>query len=119
MLLAVLLLGVASVSFGQFMSGHELLDYARDCDKYREGEGSPEYYRSCGAGKLYTAGIYDLYVVLKDRWLLQETFCKPDDVDRSELVVTAKTYMENHPEKLDAAAAGVILDAFIEAYPCE
>jgi hypothetical protein len=120
-LLAVLLLGVSSVSFGAtvFMSGNELQAYAKECDKYRAGEKTQEYFRSCGAGRAYVAGISDLYSVLNSRWLIEQHFCKPDDVSRDQLVATVRKYMDDHPEKLDSSGAGIIFDSLTEAYPCE
>jgi hypothetical protein len=118
-LLAVVLLGVSSVSFGAFMSGHELLAYAKECDKYRAGQSSQDYYRSCGSGKSYVAGVFDTVDTLSSRWLIEKHFCKPDDVDRNQLVAIVRKYMDDHPEQMDFAAAGIIFDALTQAYPCE
>jgi hypothetical protein len=120
-LLAVVLLGVSSVSLGAeiFMSGNELLAYASECDKYRDGDENKDYYRSCGSGRAYVAGISDMYSFLNSRWLIEQHFCKPDAVDRNELVVTVRKYMAKHPEEMDSSASGIIYDALVEAYPCE
>jgi hypothetical protein len=120
-LLAIVLLGLSNVSFGAplYMSGNELLARANDCEKYRAGEKAPEISWNCGSARSYTMGISDLYFVLNSRWLIERHFCKPDDVSRDQLAVTVKKYMEDHPEKMDLPAAGIIFDALTEAYPCE
>ena len=117
-LLAVLLLGVASVSFGAFMSGHELQAHMENCDKYRAGQETKQNYRSCGVGKTYVAGVFDTGHSLAERWLFERHICKPDDVGREQAVVIVKKYMGDHPEQLDYAAAGIVFDALTQAYPC-
>jgi hypothetical protein len=118
-LLAVLLLGVSSVSFGAFMSGHELQAYAKECDKYRAGQETEEYNRACQVGRAYVAGVFDLGETLISRWVFEKRVCPPDDVSRNQLVTIVRKYMDDHPEQMDFAAAGLIYDSLVEAYPCE
>ena len=119
MLLAVVLLGLSSVSFAAFMNGHQLQSYMSACDKYRAGEETGDYYRECGIAKSYVGAGFDTAQFLVERWLIEKRFCKPDDVDRNQLVDTVKKYMLDHPEQLKFSAAGIIFDALTQAYPCE
>jgi hypothetical protein len=118
-LLAVVLLGFSSVSFGGFMSGYELLAHAGNCEKYQAGQETEEYNRSCGVGRAYVAGVFDTGHSLTERWLFQKHFCKPDDVDRKQLIAVVKKYMGDHPEQMEFTAAGIVYDALTGAYPCD
>ena len=119
MLLAVVLLGVSNVGFAAFVSGHELLSYSLECEKYRGEPGTEAWTRSCGIGQSYIMGVFDMAHSLNERWLFQKRFCKPYDVDRLQLSATVKKYMADHPEQMDFAAAGIVYDALTQAYPCE
>jgi len=118
-LLAIVLLGFSSVSFGAFMSGHELLDHMENCVKYKAEQETNEYYRSCGVGNAYVAGVFDTGDSLSERWLFEKHFCKPDDVGRQQLEDIVRKYMIDHPEQMNFAAAGIVFDALVGAYPCE
>jgi len=118
-LLAVVLLAVSSVSFGAFVSGHELLAYSVECDKQSAEKDSEASIRSCMLGKSYVMGAFDMAHSLNERWLFKKRFCKPYDVDRLQLLTVVKKYMRDHPEQMDFAAAGIVYDALTEAYPCE
>jgi hypothetical protein len=118
-LLAVVLLGFSSVSFGAFMSGHELLAHMENCEKYHAGQETKENYRSCGVGKSYVAGVFDTGHSLAERWLFKNHVCKPDGVGRKQAADIVKKYMGDHPEQLDYAAAGIVFDALSQAYPCD
>ena len=118
-LMVVLLLSVSNVGFTSFVSGHELMSYHLECDKYRGEPGTEAWTRSCGIGQSYIMGVFDMAHSLNERWLFQKRFCKPDDVDRLQLSTTVKKYMTDHPEQMDFAASGIIYDALTQAYPCE
>ena len=118
-LMAVLLLGVSNVGFTAFVSGHELLSYSLECDKYEGEPGTDAWVRSCGLGKSYIMGVFDTAHSLNQRWLFKKRFCKPDDVGRLQMVATVRKYMNDHPEQMDFAAAGIVYDALTQAYPCE
>ena len=118
-LLAVVLLGVSSVSFGAFVSGHELLAYSVECDKLSAEQDSEASNQACMLGRSYVMGVFDMAYSLNQRWMFQKHFCKPNDLDRPQLLVVVKKYMQDHPEQMDFAAAGIVYDALTEAYPCE
>ena len=118
-LMVVLLLGVSNVGFAAFVSGHELMSYSLECDKYRGEPGTEAWTRSCGIGHSYIMGVFDTAQSLTERWVFEKHFCKPDDVDRYQLLALVKKYMADHPEQMDFAAAGIIYDALTQAYPCE
>ena len=118
-LMAVLLLGVSNVGSAAFVSGHELLSYSLECEKYEGEPGSEAWARSCGIGKSYVMGVFDTAYALNERWVFKKRFCKPDDIDRLQMVTTVRKYMHDHPEQMDFAAAGIVYDALTQAYPCE
>jgi hypothetical protein len=118
-LLAVVLLGVSNVSFGAFVSGHELQSFIIECKKYRADPESGDFARSCGLGQSYVMGVFDTADSLTERWLFQKHFCKPNDVDQEVLITTVRKYMDDHPEQMEFAAAGIVYDALTQAYPCD
>ena len=118
-LMVVLLLSVSNVGFAAFVSGHELMSYHLECNKYRGEPGTEAWIRSCGIKQTYIMGVFDTAYSLNERWLFQKRFCKPYDVDRLQLSATVEKYMTEDPEQMDFAAAGIIYDALTEAYPCE
>jgi len=119
MLLGVVLLSVSSVSFGAFISGHELLAYSIECEKHFAEKNSEAYIRSCGLGQSYIMGVFDTAHALNARWLFEKRFCKPDGLERHELLAIVRKYMHDHPEQMKFAAAGIVYDALTQAYPCE
>jgi hypothetical protein len=64
-------------------------------------------------------GVFDTADSLTERWLFQKHFCKPNDVDREVLITTVRKYMDDHPEQMEFAAAGIVYDALTQAYPCD
>jgi len=118
-IMALLLLGVSNVGFAAFVSGHELMSYSLECDKYTGEPGTDEWTRSCGIGRSYVMGVLDTGEALTERWVFEKRFCKPDHVDRHQLLVLVRKYMADHPEQMDFAAAGIVYDALTQAYPCE
>jgi hypothetical protein len=118
-LIAVVLLGFSSVSFGGFMSGYELLAHTENCEKSQAGQETEEYNRSCLIGRAYVAGVFDNAHSLTERWLFVKHFCKPDGVGKSELIAVVKKYMGEHPEQMKFTAAGIVYDALTGAYPCD
>ena len=89
-LMVVLLLGVSNVSFAAFVSGHELMSYSLECDKYRGEPGTEAWTGSCGIGHSYIMGVFDTAHSLTERWVFEKHFCKPDDVDRFQLLAIVK-----------------------------
>ena len=118
-LLTEITFGVSSVSFGAFVSGHALLAHSVECDRSRTEQASEASALSCDIGRSYVMGVFDMAHSLTERWLFEKRFCKPDDVDRQQLLFTVRKFMDDHPEQMDFAAAGIVYDALTQAYPCE
>lgn len=48
-----------------------------------------------------------------------ETFCNPPNIKSNELVGIVTRYLNAHPEKLTMESGRLVVDAFIEAFPCK
>ena len=48
-----------------------------------------------------------------------EPFCNPPSIKSNELVAVVTRYLNAHPEKLHMGAGRLVVDAFIEAFPCK
>ena len=51
--------------------------------------------------------------------MMSQKFCQPDEVTLEQLRRIYIKYATEHPEDLHLTAAGVALNAFVEAFPCE
>ncbi|MGB5177144.1 MAG: Rap1a/Tai family immunity protein [Gammaproteobacteria bacterium] len=48
-----------------------------------------------------------------------EPFCNPPNIKSNELVGIVTKYLNAHPEKLHMEGGRLVVDAFIEAFPCK
>ena len=48
-----------------------------------------------------------------------ESLCNPPSIKSNELVGIVTKYLNAHPEKLHMESGRLVVDAFIEAFPCE
>lgn len=60
-----------------------------------------------------------VWMVFKDtNWKRIGTFCRPDASNLEQAMHVAVRYMEQHPEKRHWKLDGLVLAAFMEAWPC-
>ena len=67
----------------------------------------------------YLGGIADATSTWIDWGMMSQKFCQPDEVSLEQLRRIYIKYATEHPEDLHLTAAGVALNAFVEAFPCE
>ncbi len=109
-LLLVLLL-VSPLAQGGFYFGNEMLDRCKAyIDKTNAAKGNV-----CAG---YVTGIVDSHETLTDWGSVGKEFCLPEGVDTEQLARVALKHLESHPEKLHLTAHSLIINAFIQAFPC-
>ena len=47
-----------------------------------------------------------------------EPFCNPPNIKNKQLVDIVTKYLKDHPEKLHMDDGRLVVDAFIDAFPC-
>ena len=47
-----------------------------------------------------------------------EPFCNPPNIENKQLVAIVTKYLNDHPEKLHMDDGKLVVDAFIDAFPC-
>ena len=67
----------------------------------------------------YLAGIVDATTTWVDWEMMPKKFCQPDEVTLEQLRKIYVKYANEHPEELHLTAAGIAVNAFVEAFPCE
>jgi hypothetical protein len=77
--------------------------------------GPPEMQLICAG---YTAGIYDMINLLETTNALAKLHCFPSGVTRLQIHDVVVHYLQDHPERRHAGAAGLVRDALQEAWPC-
>ena len=65
------------------------------------------------------AGIVDATTTWVDWEMMPKKFCQPDEVTLEQLRKIYVKYANEHPEELHLTAAGIAVNAFVEAFPCE
>jgi hypothetical protein len=100
-----------------FENGNSLLEYcsAAEADDLREMK-----FASCYG---YIIGAIDMMEVTNDarrgaKPPLKPLFCLPTNVTRGQLVDTVKKYLTDNPAHRHYSAAGIVLQAIDEAFPC-
>ena len=70
----------------------------------------------------YITGVVDTYTTLIGWGYFDETskpYCIPGEMKVGHLHNVVVEYLKDHPERLNFVASGEIMNAFIEAFPCE
>ena len=70
-----------------------------------------------GACVGYVARIGD--VMAEEPAVLGWGACSSENIEISQLKDVVERWLERHPEKRHMGAAGLVADAFAEAFPCE
>ena len=97
-----------------FFSGNGLMDV---CDGTKSGElnANVSDYNSCVS---YVQGVADAETVFVGWGNKQPDFCIPVDTTDDQLRLVALRYMKERPEQWQLAASSLVINAFVEAWPC-
>ena len=68
---------------------------------------------------VYLAGIVDATTTWVDWDMMPKKFCQPNEVTLEQLRKVYVKYASKHPEELHMTAAGIAVNAFVEAFPCK
>ena len=107
-LLLVLVL-VSQGAFAAFQTGNRLLS---DCKSDANSVGLPYCYG-------YLAAANDTHLAWVSSNRIEKHFCLAKGVTVEQLRLVVVKHLEAHPDKLHLAAAGLTLNALIEAFPCD
>jgi hypothetical protein len=121
-IVAVFVLGsVQPALAGSFSTGQQLINHLRS-------ESVSE--QIAGAG--YISGVYDGFgygIIVghaqagktkkEHDFLLNKFLCDEAGINLEQLTVIVKRYLENHPEKWNAPASTLVIEAMREAWPCK
>ena len=66
----------------------------------------------------YIAGVSDAVSNLENTDNMLRAVCKPPEVTKDQLADTVLAYFERHPDYRRVLAAGAVIGALIEKYPC-
>lgn len=112
--LFVLLLSNAGFSEAAFLTAGHLLS---QCENYASGE---EYNnideRLCNG---YVMGVHDTAKTYESLFNASALYCEPPRVTSDQMVLAVKRYLLRNPEILNSPASPKIIDAFINAFPCD
>ena len=97
-----------------FLSGNGLMNV---CDGTKSGElnANVSDYNSCVS---YVEGVADAETVFVGWGNKQPDFCIPVDTTDDQLRLVALRYMKERPEQWQLAASSLVINAFVEAWPC-
>ncbi len=104
----VLLLAAGAVG-ADFLDGKEL---KKSLDAYTAvSSKSPGSRLGAGTAIGYVSGVWDAGYYL--------TFCPGRGVKQSQAIEVANKFLAKHPQRLEEPAKTLLLEAFVEAYPCK
>ena len=100
--------GHAGKAEAQYLDGNALLGLFESDSVYEQG--------MCRG---YLIGLDDV-VTVYDYWdKLSTSFCVPDTVKSSQLQKVVIKGLNDKPEELHLAAAGLVHNIFLDAFPCD
>ena len=107
---ALLLIGASNgaMAGGSYQSGNSLL---ANCES--------ENYFEEGVCLGYLQAAHDTYETTAEWEGFEPTRCVPSGVSGGQLVKVWIKYANEYPEKLHLKAAGTVLNAYAEAFPCD
>ena len=106
LVLLVELLGATTADAG-FYTGNILYDFM-----------TSQVVGERGAAIAYVAGVADADELTVTTRRIAPPFCIPKGVTGSQATDVVKKYLEVHPEQRHYPAAGLVVVAFAEAFPC-
>lgn len=108
--LLVSLVLAAGQAHAEFMNGQKLME---SCS-------APEDSFLYGVCWSYVLGVQDAHHDLAaTNLLLRPLYCEDANVTAGQRRLIVKKYLQENPEKLHFSAGGLVISAFIEAFPCE
>ncbi len=108
-ILLVPLLLVCGAASADFLSGTELRKaiYAYELVSQK----TPGSRLDAGTAIGYVSGVWDASYFV--------TFCPGKGISQSQAIAVAKKYLDKSPQRMEEPAKTLLLEAFVEAYPCK
>ena len=67
----------------------------------------------------YIEGFHDSYMLVNTLNATSSIYCFPEQADLGQIRKVVSLYLKNQPEKLHADASILLMNAFVEAFPCK
>jgi hypothetical protein len=67
----------------------------------------------------YVMGVVDADTLLRSYNHFNDGLCVPDSATAGQVTDAVRKYLEQNPKKRDQGAAGVVLTALMDAFPCQ
>jgi len=96
-----------------FMNGNNILEY---CEAYLSETGSAAKGNGCYG---FVTGVADAHYQFTLWDEMSTQWCQPDNMTASQLIRIVTKHLQEYPEDLHSAAAGLVSNALILAFPCE
>ena len=115
-LILLISLSLSLPVYAEFYSANQLQTHCREYSKFRDRRDHDSYdAASCRA---YIVSVSDSHNTYVDWGDMSPMFCKPAKVTQGQLAAVVIKYLEANPEELHYAAAGIVLNALAQAFPC-
>ena len=101
---------------GYYLSGNDLQTDCRERSKFIDGRD----HNPCDVGscRTYIVSVADSHNAYVDWGYMSPRFCSPDKVTQGQLAAVVIKYLEANPQDLHLAAAGIVVNALAQAFPC-
>jgi hypothetical protein len=112
--ISVIFLTLCGNSEATFLTAGHLLS---QCESYSEGGDYNNLdERVCNG---YVMGAHDTAKTYEKLFNASPLYCEPPRVTSDQMVLAVKRYFLGHPEFLGSPASPKIIDAFVDAFPCD
>lgn len=111
--LVVLFLANVGYCGAAFLTADHLL---AKCNSYSAGDEYNNIDESLCNG--FVMGVHDTAKTYDSLFKVPPLYCEPPRVTSDQMVLAVKRYLLGNPELLNSPASPKVLDAFINAFPC-
>lgn len=112
--LTLLLFATSGYSAAAFLSAGNLLSH---CKSYTAGDEYNNIDERVCTG--YVMGVHDTAKTYEKLLNVPPLYCEPPRVTSDQMVLAVKRYFLRNPELLNSPASPKVIDAFINAFPCD
>ena len=112
--LTLLLFFISDYSAAAFLSASNLLGH---CKSFTAGDEYNNIDERVCTG--YVMGVHDTAKTYESLFKVPPLYCEPPRVTSDQMVLAVKRYLLGNPEHLNSPASPKVIDAFINAFPCD
>ena len=117
--LCLVLVAGDAAGVGAFVTGNKLLGWCKAGERADAATASETDWMEASKCRAYTQAVHDDYATWRDADIIPgDYYCLPNGVIVSQLERIVVKYLEARPEELHMAASGLVVLAYMEAFPC-